>query len=690
MRGAGRRLLQLVEEARRDEHAGERHAQRGVVRQLLRAELAVERAQFVPVRARERATPRVLGEVHDRFQLLRLGGDEFRAEDGGALLDGLAHRREGARVRVLRGELPELLEGIHELERAVADEVQLRPEPLQLGGLRVVEQQAAELVILAVVERQRHHLVHGDYLRVAQRGGEKLAELVERGLDAFARRAAVGHQNGRVRPDGPLAIGPGALAAELLRRARREAGGARRLRREHLHLHAALRAGLAVQGGRGDELTALDEIRGQAHFDERGRADAEVGGRERGAVRVLAEERGVEAGRITNCELRIANVRCGNVGGIRELALEERAAEGGELPVQHRVRRVLRQAGDACLQELLHFVGEATLLGRVGGRAPLGQHRAGGNHRVRAAAAVRLAVEMPDARVAQEVRVRVAGEDVRRDVAGKVPLLAVAGLDVQVHRCHVARVVAVARADDDGEQVARLHGEVLQRPDFYFLRTLRVASREALACVAAPEFHGPRDAVAALGVRVLHNHLDAHGGADRAAPTGRHAPLRRRVHRDAVRLHVAGDAHGLAARIRQHAQGICARPALDEVVVLRALGLHRHVRIHAHRPAADAEIIQPRDEQPRLDTVLRRELVNSGFIRQRAGFRSGGKALRRAGRDALALRLEGEHGVAHVAQAQVGPARGDEARVLPNGEVVLVAVTGVGREEVERDLVAIR
>src|SRR5678815_445515 len=94
-------------------------------------------------------------------------------------------------------------------------------------------------------------------------------------------------------------------------------------------------------------------------------------------------------------------------------------------------------------------------------------------------------------------------------------------------------------------------------------------------------------------MRVLHDAVDAQRGGDGAPPANDDAQLGRWMHRHAVRLHVARNAHVLIGRIRNDAQGIGARPALDEIVILTALRLSRDVGIDA-RFAADAKTIEPR------------------------------------------------------------------------------------------------
>ena len=166
------------------------------MRNLLRAQLAIQAAQFVLFRLGERAPIRAIGEPQHRVQVRRLRVHQTVAERGGALFDRLAHWLENAWIGVLRGVLPELLEDIDERESVPGHIVQLVPEPVEPGGLGVVEHEAQEVMVLAIEKRERDDFIDRHDLRVAKRRRENLAELVERGLDALAGRAAVIHDDG--------------------------------------------------------------------------------------------------------------------------------------------------------------------------------------------------------------------------------------------------------------------------------------------------------------------------------------------------------------------------------------------------------------------------------------------------------------------------------------------------------------
>ena len=150
----------------------------------------------------------------------------------------------------------------------------LVPEPVKPRGLRVVEHQARKVMVLAIVERERDDFIHGNDFSVAERGGENLAKLVQRGFNAAARGAAVVHHDGRGVNERLVGIRPGALAAGNRRGAGDQARRSGGFRGDHLQLHAAFLARLAIQRAGGNKLAALHEVRRQADLDERRRLDA--------------------------------------------------------------------------------------------------------------------------------------------------------------------------------------------------------------------------------------------------------------------------------------------------------------------------------------------------------------------------------------------------------------------------------
>ena len=92
---------------------------------------------------------------------------------------GLRERLEQVRVAVLGGVLHELDVADLDLERLLADVLELVPEAVEPLPLGLVEHQPGEVVVLAMIEGERDDLVDGDDLAVAEGGGEDAAELVE-------------------------------------------------------------------------------------------------------------------------------------------------------------------------------------------------------------------------------------------------------------------------------------------------------------------------------------------------------------------------------------------------------------------------------------------------------------------------------------------------------------------------------
>ena len=122
-------------------------------------------------------------------------------------------------------------------------------------------------------------------------------------------------------------------------------------------------------------------------------------------------------------------------------------------------------------------------------------------------------IKVPDVGILVVVGVRIAGEDVGRDVAGEVPHATVVlsfGKD-EFEIGEVAGVVAVARADDEGNQVAGMDGDRRNRAEFHGFSALGDAGREALAGGSTSQFDGPRDAVAAFGMGVGDGPFDLQG-----------------------------------------------------------------------------------------------------------------------------------------------------------------------------------
>ena len=90
----------------------------------------------------------------------RLSRHQFCPVGGGTVEDRLPQHLEGAGVGILCGVLPELLIRIDELQGVARDEVEFVPQLVEPSRLALGEHEAFEVVVLAVVERERHHLVN--------------------------------------------------------------------------------------------------------------------------------------------------------------------------------------------------------------------------------------------------------------------------------------------------------------------------------------------------------------------------------------------------------------------------------------------------------------------------------------------------------------------------------------------------
>ena len=162
---------------------------------LLIAQLAIEGAQFAFLRVLKRTTISVCGKVQHSFKMLRLRIQQQFPELFGALFYGQAQRLERTGIGILRRELPKLLESVDQLQRIVAHIMQLGPESIDLGGLRFIQHQPAQMIVLAVIKRERHDFINGNDFGVAECCRKQFTKLIERSLNAFSRSAAVVDQN---------------------------------------------------------------------------------------------------------------------------------------------------------------------------------------------------------------------------------------------------------------------------------------------------------------------------------------------------------------------------------------------------------------------------------------------------------------------------------------------------------------
>ena len=138
--------------------------------------------------------------------------------------------------------------------------------------------------------------------------------------------------------------------------------------------------------------------------------------------------------------------------------------------------------------------GEWLAFGVGGGGLPAGQQRAGGDDRVGRPGAVRwFGVKVPDIFISEAIGVGIAGQQVVGYVGGQTPCATGAAgfLQGESQICEVARVVAVAGADDQRDQIARTNGEVLDGGHDDRAAALGRAGGQLLAGAAPAPFDGP-------------------------------------------------------------------------------------------------------------------------------------------------------------------------------------------------------
>ena len=273
----------------------------------------------------------------------------------------------------------------------------------------------------------------------------------------------------------------------------------------------------------------------------------------------------------------------------------------------------------------------------------------------------RLAEEVPRA-------VRISGENVRGNIRRQIPRLLPLGQS-EIHRCQVARVVPVARADDECHDLIRVDSHILKRAERDRLRSCRNTRSELLGRGTATHFQRPGDTVAALGVGVRDRAGDRElVRGDRAFPGDHGSAIRGGMRGDAVRFHHAGNSHASVRGVRQHTQVLISAPSLDEVVVGRPLQLRRQQRFEFR--AAETEVIPPACEEGRIDLRLA-----AGQYRE-SGF--GGRD------DPGAVGFEVLHQFRQLRDRKIGPPLGHQTRIVPDDRVARRAIARVPAHQVER------
>ena len=189
-----------------------------------------------------------------------------------------------------------------------------------------------------------------------------------------------------------------------------------------------------MQFARDHKLRAFHQPRGQAHLDHRRCLNAEVHRR----IHATRRRRNLAVRRFPRLHIRS----------------EQRAFEREQVGVQDSIRRVRRDTGQSALEQLLELNGEAPPLGRIPRCAPAREQRAGRNF-LRALRRSRLTEKVPHVLVPVTVGMRIARENVRRNVLREAPLF-FAIMEHEFDGGEVGIVIAVARTDHHRDHVARL------------------------------------------------------------------------------------------------------------------------------------------------------------------------------------------------------------------------------------------
>ena len=245
---------------------------------LLLPQRVVERAEPRLFRGRERPPERPPGEGHHRVDLPGLDLHEPLAKGLGIGVDG---RLEWCPPfyeigPVLGGVAQDLLVGVVEFERLLGDEQQLVPEPVELPRLGLAEHEPTEVIVLAMIEIQRDHLVDGHDAAVADGLGEKRTNVGERLLESPPRGGVLpGHDRQRWHEGGRRC----SIACI-------DAG---------FELHACFSGGLRMDRTRRHEFASFGQFRRDRDRDRAGRLQAQISCLDREALWMPTEQRGVEA-----------------------------------------------------------------------------------------------------------------------------------------------------------------------------------------------------------------------------------------------------------------------------------------------------------------------------------------------------------------------------------------------------------
>ena len=332
---------------------------------------------------------------------------------------------------------------------------------------------------------------------------------------------------------------------------------------------------------------------------------------------------------------------------------------------------------------MLQLARQLSSLSRLGRRHPAGQQRSGGNRPARGRR-IRLGREMPDVRMAVAVGMRVGGKDVGRHVLREIPFL-LAHPDREIKADQVAGGVSLAGSDHQADGIAATHFDGTNRTDRRPLAPVVHATAEHLPRSTAPHLERPDGAVATAAFHALDRPVDPHRGRRRAPPADDHPLLGVGVHDHAVGFHAARNPHLLIRRVGQHLEESRSAPSIDALPVLHALDLPVEQRLELCLRPAHPQILEPPGQQRGIDGMLLRQRRDDGRRLCARGLGHGREAFGRGRGEPLTLRGKRADRMPHEPQRQVGPAGRHEPRIFPDDEVLVMAISGVGCRQLERD-----
>ena len=248
-----------------------------------------------------------------------------------------------------------------------------------------------------------------------------------------------------------------------------------------------------------------------------------------------------------------------------------------------------------------------SFLGSPGG-LPLSQDgtRWNGQAAIRAGGQ-RFRMEVPHGLVAQAIGMGITRLYRIGHIPCQAPLLAIGAGQIQFQVGQVARVVAVAGPDCQGQQIALADGQARHRPNRLRGATLGNTAGQPLARAAPDDFQRPGDPITAFGVGVLHRTCDINLAVDGAFPAHTHRPVRRWVNTDTMRLEDTRYANGFVGRVGHQVGQVPGGPAGDSRMATAIGNLVGHVFECRAGTGGQTQVAEP---------GLERGIVDGMFFRQ--------------------------------------------------------------------------